>query len=440
MELPLGLRLRHAWDVFRNRDPTSLRMDLGPSSYYRPDRQPVSFGNEMSIIGPIINQISVDASQISIRHVRLDDQKRYIEDIDSTLNECFRTAANIDQTGRAFIHDVVHSMLDEGVVAVVPTVTEDKPTEQNAFSIIEMRVGKITAWYPEYVKVELYNVKTGQREPVTLPKKMVAIIENPFYSVMNAHNSIVKRLVNKMNLLDVADSQSVSEKLNMLIQLPYAINTERRKEQAETRLKALEDQLTTSKYGIGYIDATERITQINRGIENNLLSQIEYLTKMLYSQLGVTQEIMDGTASEEVMLNYYNRTIEPIVSAITEEMERKFLTKTARSRGQAIMYFREPFRLTPVEKLAESVNAFIRNEVITANEFRQIIGMKPSGEPKSDELRNPNIKQPNDVGAQAAQVPDQVAQMSEEEILSMIEQFDKDDAELDALEKELDAL
>lgn len=440
MDLTFGERLRHAWDVFRNRDSTtSTFSSIGPASYTRPDRPLFSYGNEQSIIGPILNRIAVDASQIDIRHVRLDERGRYLETIDSGLNSCLSLSANSDQTGRTFIHDVVLSMLDEGVVAVVPTVTDLNPRVSDSYQIKELRVGKVEEWHPKDIKVSLYNEEIGQKTSVLLPKKMVAVIENPFYSVMNGNSSLVKRLVNKLNQLDAIDNQSSSGKLDLIIQLPYAITNERKRLQAETRRKDIEDQLEGSKYGIAYTDATEHVTQLNRSLTNNMMDSIEYLTGLLYGQLGMTQEIMNGTANEEAMKNYYSRTIEPIVMAVVEAMNWKFLTKTARTQGQAITYFYDQFKFVPYESLAESVNTLVRNEVLTANEFRQVLGMRPADEPKADQLRNPNIK---DNVAEPPQVPTEqdISAMSEEEIMAKIAQFDEDDAELDRLQKELDSL
>lgn len=388
--MALADRLQHAWNAFLNRDPTDYR-DYGVSSYYRPDRPRITRGNEKTIITSIFNRIALDTTSIDIFHARLDENGRYTEQIASGLNECLTLSANIDQTGKAFIQDVVMSMMDEGVVAIVPVDTTVDPRVSGSFDINSLRTGRIREWRPEHVRVELYNDRTGRKEEVILPKKSVAIIENPLYAVINEQNSTMQRLVRKLALLDVIDEQSGSGKLDLIIQLPYVIKTEARRKQAEERRKDIEMQLSGSKYGIAYTDGTERITQLNRPVENNLMKQIEYLTSMLYSQLGITQSIMDGTADEKTMLNYYNRTIEPIISAIVDEMKRKFLTKTARTQGQSIVFFRNPFKLVPVAELAEISDKLTRNEIASSNEIRQIIGWKPSNEPGADELRNKNL-------------------------------------------------
>jgi hypothetical protein len=338
----------------------------------------------------------MDVAAVEIRHVKLDENMRYSSDIDSGLNKCLNLEANIDQTGRAFIQDVVMSMLDEGCVAIVPVDTSMDPTVSGSYSIDSMRTGKIVQWYPQHVKVRLYNDRTGKKQEVTLPKSTVAIIENPLYAVINEPNSTMQRLIRKLSLLDVTDEQTASGKLDLIIQLPYVIKTQSKRDEAERRRKEIERQLAGSKYGIAYADGTERITQLNRSVENNLMKQIEYLTEMLYSQLGITQTVMDGTADEKTMLNYNNRSIEPIVSAIVDELKRKFLTKTARSQGQSIMMFRDPFKLVPVNNIAEIADKFTRNEIMTSNEFRQVIGMKPSDDPKADQLVNANISQPKE--------------------------------------------
>lgn len=390
--MALADRLQHAWNAFLNRDPTDYR-DYGVSSYYRPDRPRITRGNEKTIISAIFNRIALDTTSIDIFHARLDENGRYTEQIASGLNECLTLNANIDQTGRALIQDIVMSMMDEGVVAIVPVDTTIDPTVSGSYDINSLRTGRIREWRPEHVRVELYNDKTGRKEEIILPKKSVAIVENPLYAVINEQNSTMQRLVRKLALLDVIDEQSGSGKLDLIIQLPYVIKSEARRKQAEERRKDIEVQLSGSKYGIAYTDGTERITQLNRPVENNLMKQIEYLTSMLYSQLGITQSIMDGTADEKTMLNYYNRTIEPIIAAITDEMKRKFLTKTARTQGQSIVYFRNPFKLTPVAELAEISDKLTRNEIASSNEIRQIIGWKPSDEPGADELRNKNLNQ-----------------------------------------------
>ena len=392
MELALGNRLKHAFNAFMNKDPTYYR-NIGSGYSIRPDRPRLSRGNERSIVTSIFNRIAIDVSSIDIKHCRLDNNGRFIEEIDSGLNNCLSLEANIDQTGRAFIQDTVMSMLDEGCVAIVPVDTTLNPKITNSYDILSMRTGKIIEWYPAHVKVRVYNDKTGEKEDIILPKKQVGIIENPLYAVVNEPNSNMQRLIRKLSLLDVTDEQTASGKLDLIIQLPYAVKSDLRKRQADDRVKAIEDQLATNKYGIAYIDGTEKVTQLNRSVENNLLKQIEYLTGMAFSQIGITQSILDGTADEKTMLNYYNRTIDPIISVIVDEMKRKFLTKTARSQQQSILYFRDPFKLVPVNDIAEIADKFTRNEIMTSNEIRQIVGMKPSDDPKADELRNSNISQ-----------------------------------------------
>ena len=394
--MALTNRLQHAWNAFLNRDPTYWRASYGPASYYRPDKIRPTMGNERSMVSSVYNRIALDVAYIDIFHARLDDDGRYTEQISSGLNECLNLSANVDQTGKAFIQDIVMSMMDEGVVAIVPVDTTINPEKSGSFDILSMRTGKIKEWYPEHVTVELYNEKTGRKEDLLLPKNTIGIIENPLYAVMNEPNSTLQRLIRKLNLLDVIDEQSGSGKLDLIIQLPYVIKTPARKQQAEERRRDIEMQLAGSKYGIAYTDGTEKITQLNRPVENNLMKQIEYLTNMLYSQLGLTQEILNGSADEKTMLNYYNRTIEPIVSSIVDEMKRKFLTKTARTQGQSIVYFRNPFKLVPVAELAEISDKLTRNEIASSNEIRQIIGWKPSDEPGADELRNKNLNQSNE--------------------------------------------
>ena len=394
MEQTIGSRLKNAWNAFLNRDPTYVYKDIGYSSYYRPDRVRFSRGNEKSLVTSIYNRIAIDVASVKIQHVRLDDNGRYKEEIDSGLNNCFNLEANVDQTGRAFIQDIVMSMFDEGCVAIVPVDTDKNPDVTDSYDILSMRTGKIIEWYPSKVKVRVYNERTGKKEDIIVPKKTVGIIENPLYAVINEPSSTMQRLVRKLNLLDAIDEQSGSGKLDLIIQLPYIIKSEARRQQAETRRRDIESQLSGSKYGIAYTDGTERITQLNRPVENNLMKQIEYLTSTLYGQLGITQSIMDGTADEKTMLNYNSRTIEPIVSAIVDELKRKFLTKTARSQKQSILFFRDPFKLVPVNDIAEIADKFTRNEILTSNEIRQIIGMKPSEDPKADELVNSNIAQP----------------------------------------------
>ena len=395
MSLSIGSRLQHAWNAFRNKDPAMYYNNKGPGYGYRPDRVRFSRGNERSIVTSVYNRITLDASAINIYHARLDDNNRFTEIIESGLNTCLTLEANIDQTARAFFQDAVMSMLDEGCVALVPVDTTLDPNITGSYDIQSMRTAQILEWYPEHVRLRLYNERIGRKEDITLPKSMVAIIENPLYSVMNEPNSTMQRLIRKLNLLDVIDEQSGSGKLDLIIQLPYVIKTDARRRQAEDRRKEIENQLTGSKYGIAYTDGTERITQLNRAVDNNLMSQIEYLTSMLYSQLGITQSILDGTADDKTMLNYYNRTIEPIISAIVDEMKRKFLTKTARSQKQSILFFRDPFKLVPVADISEIADKFTRNEIMTSNEIRQIVGMKPSDDPKADELRNSNISEPS---------------------------------------------
>lgn len=392
-------RIKHGWNAFiNNRDPTNdyRDRDLGMSYSYRPDRVRFTRGNEKTIVTAIYNRIALDVSSIAIKHVRLDDQERYLETIESGLNNCLSIEANVDQTGRAFIQDIVMSMLDEGCVAVVPVDTNLNPNTTSSYDILSMRTGKILEWYPRHIKVRLYDDRSGQKKDIKVSKDTVAIIENPLYAVINEHNSTMQRLIKKLSILDSIDEQSGAGKLDLIIQLPYLIKTEARRQQAENRRKDIEMQLAGSKYGIAYTDGTERITQLNRPVENNLMKQIEYLTSTLYSQLGFHQTILDGTADEKTMLNYNNRTIEPIISAIVDELKRKFLTKTARTQHQSILFFREPFKLVPVNDLAEIADKFTRNEIMTSNEIRQIIGMKPSNDPKADQLVNSNISQPAD--------------------------------------------
>lgn len=391
----LGSRFKQAWNAFFNKDPTDeyAYRDFGVSSSVRPDRPRFTRGNEKSIITAIYNRIGLDCAAISIRHCRLDDNKRFVEEIDSDLNNCLSLEANIDQTGRALMQDIVMSMLDDGSVAVIPIETSADPRKTDSYKIYELRTGKILEWYPEHVKVRVYNERTGDRQEITLPKKIVSIIENPFYAVVNEHNSTANRLARKLAILDAVDEQNGSGKLNIIIQLPYVIKSNARLQQAEKRRRDIEEQLGESKYGIAYTDGTEKITQLNRPLETNLMNQIEYLTSMLYSQLGITKEILDGTADEQTTINYYNNTIEPIMSAIANEMKRKFLTKTARSQHQSIEFFRDPFRLIPVSKISEIADKFTRNEIMSSNEVRQIVGMKPSSDPNADELRNKNLNQ-----------------------------------------------
>lgn len=394
MEMTVTTRLKHAWNAFLNRDPTITSNNYSSGSYYRPDRVRLTRGNERSIITSIFNRIALDVAAININHCRLDNDDRFKEIINSSLNDCLSLEANIDQTSRAFIQDAIMSMFDEGCIALVPVDTSENPKDTNSYDILTLRTGKIITWYPNYVRVEVYNDRTGNKEEITIHKSKVAIVENPLYAVMNEPNSTLKRLMRKLVLLDTVDEQASSGKLDLIIQLPYVVKSQARKEQANQRRQDIEDQLKGSKYGIAYTDGTEKITQLNRPVENNLMKQIEYLTSMLYSQLGITQAIMDGTADEKTMLNYYTRTIEPIISAIVDEMKRKFLTKTARSQKQTIMFFRDPFKLVPVNDLAEISDKFTRNEILTSNEIRQIVGRKPSNDPKADKLINSNISQP----------------------------------------------
>ena len=394
MELTLTSRVKRAWNAFvNNRDPTEVRTnyhELGMGYVYRPDRVRFSRGNERSIVTSVYNRIAMDVASIAIKHCRVDKNGRYIEDINSGLNDCLTVEANIDQTGRSFIQDVVMSMFDEGAVAIVPVDTSVDPRKTNSYDILTMRTGKILEWYPAHVKIQVYNDRTGRKEEITLPKRSVAIVENPLYAVINEPNSTMQRLIRKLNILDAIDEQSGSGKLDLIIQLPYVIKSEARQQQAEKRRKDIEDQLK-GPYGIAYTDGTEKITQLNRPVENNLMKQIEYLMNQLYGQMGMTPSVLDGTADERAMLNYNNRTVEPIISAIVDAMKRSFLTKTARTQGQTVMFFRDHFKLVPVGNIADIADKFTRNTILTANEVRQIIGMKPSDDPKADELRNANL-------------------------------------------------
>lgn len=416
MEFSIRSRLKNAWSVFMNKDPSRAYRDTGIGYSFRPDRPRFTRGNERSIVTSVYNRIALDVSAVGIRHVRLDENDRYVEDIDDGLNNCLTLEANIDQTARAFIQDVVMSMFDEGCVAIVPVDTTIDPEQSSSYDILTMRTGKILEWKPRHVKVRLYNDQTGQKEDVLLSKDTVAIVENPLFAVINEPNSTMQRLIRKLNLLDAVDEQSSSGKLDLIIQLPYVIKTEARRQQAENRRKQIEEQLAGSKYGIAYTDGTEHITQLNRSVENNLMKQIEYLTNLLYSQLGITTTILDGSADEKTMLNYNNRTIEPIVSAIVDEMKRKFLTKTARSQKQSIMFFRDPFRLVPVNDLAEIADKFTRNEILSSNEVRQIIGMKPSKDPRADQLRNANISQSSEEVAQETEASTADEEKPEEQV------------------------
>lgn len=391
MEWNFISRAKNAWNVFLNRDPTSVYEYRGYSSPYRPDRNRLTRRNERTIITSIFNRIAIDAAAVDIKHSLVDDEDRYLETIDSSLNYCLTTEANIDQTGRAFRQDLIMSMLDEGCVAILPVETDDNPDVTGSYHIESLRTGKIVEWFPRHVRVEAYNDLTGKREQVIVPKSYVGIIENPLWAVINEPNSTLQRLIRKLNILDRVDEDSNSGKLDLIIQLPYVIKSEHRRKQAEERRKLIEDQLAGSKYGIAYTDGTERIVQLNRSVENNLWSSIESLTNMLYGQLGITEGVLNGSANEQEMLNYYNRTIEPILSAITDEMKRKFLTKTARTRHQSIKFFNDQFKLVPMNNLAEIADKMTRNEIMSSNEIRQKLGMKPSSDPAADELRNKNL-------------------------------------------------
>lgn len=394
-------RLQHAWNAFVNRDPTTHH-DLGPSSTFRPDRSRFSMGNSKSIVNPLYNRIAIDAAGVSLRHAVLDKNGRYTKTKDSKLNTLLTLEANIDQTGRALVQDIVMSMIDEGCVAIVPVETSLNPAT-GAFDIHSLRTGQVLEWFPNHVRVRVYNERIGQKEDVILNKRYVGLVENPLYSVMNEPNSTLQRLIRKLNLLDAVDEQSGSGKLDIIVQLPYIIRSQARQDQADKRKADLEKQLMGSKYGIAYIDGTEKVTQLNRPAENNLMGQIEYLTSMLYSQLGLSEAIFDGTADEQAMLNYHNRTIEPILSAITDEMTRKFLTKTARSQKQSVIYLREPFKLVPVNDIANIADKFTRNEILSSNEIRSVVGFRPVEDPRADELRNKNLNQAKD-GAEPVKV------------------------------------
>lgn len=440
-------RLSHAWNVFLNKDVEKNYNNVGPVTYYRYDRAHFTRGNERSIVTAVYNRIALDVVSNSIQHVRLDDSGRYLYAMDSSLNNCLTVEANIDQTARAFMTDVVISMLDEGCVAIVPVDT-DTSIIDNSFDINTMRTASIVQWYTNSVRVRVYNEQTGNKEERTLPKKSVAIIENPFYAVMNEYNSTLQRLIRKLSILDAVDEQQGAGKLDLIIQLPYVIKTDARRAQAEARRKDIENQLAGSKYGIAYTDGTEHITQLNRSVDNQLLTQVEYLTNLLYSQLGLTVEILNGTASEEVMMNYTSRTIEPILSAIVDEMKRKFLTKTARTQRQSIMFFKDPFKLVPVSQIAELADKLTRNEIMTSNEIRQIVGLKPSTDPGADELRNKNLNQSNEQLAQqdaaGMMAEDEVATeemggepMTEEEYNAQMAELNKVDSDLDDLQNSL---
>ncbi len=415
MEITLGSRLKHAWNAFLSREPTSYYHSLGRGYSYRPDRPRLTRGNERSIVTSVFNRIALDAAAINIQHVKLDENGRFLSVVNSGLNNCLTLEANLDQTARAFVHDIVMSMMDEGCVAIVPVDTTLNPEVTGAYDIVTMRVGQVLEWYPQHVKVRVYNDRRGEKEDIYLPKSTIGIVENPLYAVMNEPNSTLQRLIRKLNLLDAVDEQAGSGKLDLIIQLPYVIKTEARRAQAEKRRKDIEEQLSGSKYGIAYTDGTEHIVQLNRAVENNLMTQIEYLTSMLYSQLGITKGVMDGSADEQTMLNYYNRTIEPILAAVVDEMKRKFLTKTARSQLQSISFFRDPFKLVPVIQLSEISDKMTRNEIMSSNEIRQIIGMKPSKDPKADELRNKNLSEPADKSKTTGTRPEQITTTSKEE-------------------------
>jgi hypothetical protein len=404
MEMSFGSRLKHAWNAFTGNVQMNYR-DLGMSYSYRADRPRMSRGNERSIVTSVYNRIALDVAALNVQHVRLDENGRFLSVIDDGLNNCLTLEANVDQTARSFIQDVVVSMFDEGSVAIVPVDTTTDPNVSGSYDIQSLRVGQILDWHPQHIRARVYNEQTGRKEDIVVPKSAVAIIENPLYAVINEPNSTMQRLIRKLNLLDVIDEQSGSGKLDLIIQLPYVIKTEARRQQAENRRKDIENQLSGSKYGIAYTDGTEHITQLNRSVNNNLMSQIEYLTSMLYSQLGITQSILDGTADEKTMLNYNNRTIEPIISAIVDEMKRKFLTKTARSQHQSISFFRDPFKLVLVNDIAEIADKFTRNEIMTSNEIRQVVGMKPSEDPRADELRNKNLSAPSGSNQQSEEMP-----------------------------------
>ena len=395
MDLNIGTRLKHAWNSFFNRDPTYDLRNLGSSYSYRPDRPRLNYGNNRAIVSPVYNRIALDVASMTYVHCRTNEDGNYLSTIDSSLNNCLNLEANIDQSGRAFIQDVAMSMMDEGCVAMVPIDTTLNPAVSSSYKILTMRVGKILEWYPANVKVRVYNDRTGEKEDIILPKKLVGIVENPMYSVMNEPNSTVQRLKRKLSLIDVTDDRTASGKMDLIISLPYSVRTDLKRNQANDRMHDLENQLANSKYGIGYIDSTEHVTQLNRSLENNLMKDVEYLTNLFYSQVGITQSVLDGTADEKTMLNYYNRSIEPIVSAIVDEMRRKFLTKTARSQHQSVCAFRDPFRLVPVNDIAKIADTLTRNEILTSNEVRQKIGMKPSDDPKADMLINSNINQSN---------------------------------------------
>lgn len=433
-------RFKNSWSAFfNNKDPSPP--PVAPGYYYRPDRIRLTGGTERTIITSIFNRIAVDVASVDIEHVRVNEDDQYLETLKTSLNTCLTTSANIDQTGRAFIQDVVLSMFDEGCVAIVPTSASDNPYTSSSYDIYSMRVCKIVQWYPESIQVRLYNEKTGRKEDKVYPKKCCAIIENPFYAVMNEPNSTIKRLARKLVLLDKIDEGSASGKLDLIVQLPYTVSTDAKRDRANARRKDIEMQLVGSKYGIAYIDATEKVTQLNRPIENNLLSQIEYLTKLAFSQLGLTEEIMNGTAPENVMINYQNRTVEPILSAICDEMKRKWLTTTAISQGQTIKYFRNLLKLTSMTNIAEIAEKLIHNEVTAPNEIRGMVGLRPSGNPDSDEIRNRDLYKDQQTGPQIQNgptIPEDTSNMSEDEIQALLDELDDYESQLDGLEEEVD--
>lgn len=437
MDLTIGSRLKHAFNAFMNRDPTDGYREVGPGYSYRPDRPRLSRGNERSIVTSIFNRVALDVAGLDIVHCKVDEDGRFISHMDSTLNTCLTLEANLDQTGRAFIQDVVMSMLDEGCVAIVPVDTDIDPANSSSYDILSMRTGKVIEWYPKYVKVRVYNSNTGIKEDIMIAKNKVAIIENPLFAVVNEPNSTLQRLMRKLALLDVVDEQSSAGKLDMIIQLPYTIKSQARRTQAEARRKDIEMQLTNTKYGIAYVDATEKITQLNRPLENNLMKQIEYLTSMLYSQLGITQGILDGTADEQTLLNYHSRTIEPIVSAIVDEMTRKFLTKTARTQKQTIAFFRDPFKLVPINNIADIADKFTRNEILTSNEIRQILGIRPASDPKADQLINSNLNHPDEGNNQNAVSNNNEDNEVTNESSATSEQYDKAISEIDDLDAQI---
>lgn len=439
-------RFRNGWNAFRNnKDPAPLIEPGTYSSYIRPDRPRLHFGNERSIVNAVYNRIAIDAAAINLEHIRVDENENYLEDMDSDLNEILQVSANIDQTGRAFIQDAVMSMLDEGCIALVPVDADIDPKKTESYEIKSMRVGKIIQWYPAYVQIRVYNDRKGIKEDIFMRKEDVAIIENPLYAIMNEPNSTLRRLIRKLNLMDVIDEESGANKLDLIIQLPYTIKSEARRKQAEARRKDIEMQLSGSKYGIAYTDGTEKIVQLNRSVENHLMDQVKYLTEQLYGQLGITEAVMNGTAKEEEMLNYYNRTISPILSAFSEEMERKFLSKTARTQRQRIWYFRDPFKLVPMMTLAELADKLTRNEILTSNEFRGIIGYKPvQDDPRANELVNKNIAAPlEDQGLEQQMLEEGYAEeaaaegLPEEDVNAMLADLDMLDGQLDELDKEL---